>query len=186
LLTIEDDAQATRIAAAALRRLWRPAPATHPFTLLADAAARWSRDLPREFALTAPPINPGVLAEGLYALEALGPDRDSPVVLHQDLHAGNILAAEREPWLVIDPKPLVGPREFDVASLLRDRRPLLLGPDGPRMIRRRLDILADELPVDREKMRLWGIAHAFAWGLSSDGTPYQGHMRAAEILHALR
>ena len=44
------------------------------------------------------------------------------VLLNQDLHADNILAAEREPWLVIDPKPLVGEREFGVAAIVRGGR----------------------------------------------------------------
>jgi len=50
------------------------------------------------------------------------------VVLHQDFHSGNVLRATRERWLAIDPKPLVGEREFAAASLLRDRRWLLGGP----------------------------------------------------------
>ena len=41
------------------------------------------------------------------------------VLLHQDLHAENVLAAGREPWLVIDPKPLAGEREFAVAPIVR-------------------------------------------------------------------
>ena len=51
-----------------------------------------------------------------------GPTQGELVVAHQDFHSGNILRATREPWLAIDPKPLVGEREFDTASLLRDRR----------------------------------------------------------------
>lgn len=41
------------------------------------------------------------------------------VLLHQDLHADNVLRAGREPWLVIDPKPLTGEREFGVAPIVR-------------------------------------------------------------------
>ncbi len=36
------------------------------------------------------------------------------VMLCTDLHAGNVLAAEREPWLVIDPKPYVGDPAYDI------------------------------------------------------------------------
>jgi streptomycin 6-kinase len=67
---------------------------------------------------------------------------------------------------VIDPKPLAGEREFDAASLLRDRRWLLGRPDDAHRIRRRLDLLSSELGLDRERMRRWGIAHALAWGVS--------------------
>ena len=41
------------------------------------------------------------------------------MLVNQDLHADNVLAAEREPWLVIDPKPLTGEREFAVAPIVR-------------------------------------------------------------------
>jgi streptomycin 6-kinase len=85
-------------------------------------------------------------------------------VLHQDFHGGNVLRAEREPWLAIDPKPLVGEREFDTASLLRDRRAELVDDPKPQdRIRRRLDQLSADLELDRERMRGWGVAHALAW-----------------------
>jgi streptomycin 6-kinase len=89
-------------------------------------------------------------------------------VLHQDFHGGNVLRAEREPWLVIDPKPLVGEREFDAGSLTRDRRWLLGQPGDAARLRRRLDVLSAELDLDRERVRRWGIAHALAWGVSDD------------------
>jgi streptomycin 6-kinase len=41
------------------------------------------------------------------------------VLVNQDLHADNILRAEREPWLAIDPKPLLGEREFGLAPVIR-------------------------------------------------------------------
>ena len=87
-------------------------------------------------------------------------------MLHQDFHGGNVLRAGRMPWLAIDPKPLLGEREFDVASLLRDRRDELGRVDDRRRIRRRLDILVDELGLERERMRRRAIAHALAWGMS--------------------
>ena len=50
-------------------------------------------------------------------LRDLGPSQSSSVLFHQDLHGDNVLAAAREPWLVIDPKPLVGEREFSAAPI---------------------------------------------------------------------
>jgi streptomycin 6-kinase len=97
-------------------------------------------------------------------LESPGP----PVVLHQDFHGGNVLRAAREPWLAIDPKPLLAERELDVASLLRDRRPdLAVDPAPARRVRRRLDQLAAELDLDRERARRWGVIHALAWGVEA-------------------
>ena len=86
------------------------------------------------------------------------------VVLHQDLHGGNVLRAERSPWLAIDPKPLVGEREFDLASLIRDTRERI----DERLVRRRLDLLSELLGLDRERMRCWALVHALAWGVEGD------------------
>ena len=60
-------------------------------------------------------------------------------------------------------------RAFDVASLLRDRRPELAG--GPAPVRRmgcRLDHLSELLGLDRERMRRWAVVHALAWGMADD------------------
>lgn len=100
------------------------------------------------------------------ALVELATSQGEQVLLHQDFHGGNVLRAERSQWLAIDPKPLVGEREFDAASLLRDRRWELVLPAGEQIVQRRLEILAAELGLDQERMRLWGIAHALAWGIS--------------------
>ncbi len=141
------------IAAGVFRRLWRPAAPGHPFRTLADAAAEWATELE---ARREEPI----VRVAVECLRELGPTQGEQVVLHQDLHGGNILAAERDGWLAIDPKPLVGEREFDLASLIRDRRFAF----DERLPKRRLDFFAGELGLDRERARGWAIAHAVAWG----------------------
>jgi streptomycin 6-kinase len=166
LWLVEDEDEATRIAASVLRRIWRPAPAAHRFRMLAGEAARWAVELPAEWDALGRPFERRVLDEAIAACVELGSHQGDHVVLHQDFHGGNVLRAEREPWLAIDPKPLVGEREFDAASLLRDRRWLLGGSGDAARIRRRLDLLSSDLDLDRERMRRWGIAHALAWGFS--------------------
>jgi streptomycin 6-kinase len=170
LWSVEDDAEATRIGAEVLGRLWRKAPGEHGYRLLADESARWARELPASWDALTRPFERQLLDEAVAACIELGADQGEQVVLHQDFHGGNVLEAEREPWLAIDPKPLVGEREFDAASLLRDRRWEIGQPDDADRIRRRLDLLADELALDRERMRRWGIAHALAWGISGQKT----------------
>ena len=95
-------------------------------------------------------------------------------VCHQDFQGSNVLRAEREPWLAIDPKPIVGEPAFDVASLLRDRR----WDIRAAVIRRRLDLLADELDLDRDRMRGWGLVHALYWGVGSARSRGHGRVRA--------
>lgn len=164
LWELADEEEANRMGAAVLRRLWRPAPAASSFRRLADEAARWAEELPARWQELGEPFERELLEEAVAFLGEAGPAQGEEVVLHQDFHGGNVLRGERQPWLAIDPKPLVGEREFDVASLLRDRRgELVRDPDPRARVRRRLDQLADELELDRERMRGWGVAHALAW-----------------------
>jgi streptomycin 6-kinase len=167
LWDVADEEEANAAAAAVLRALWRPPPARHDIRPLAGEARRWAAELPGRFARHGAPFDRAVLDRAVGWIEELlgAPDGD-PVVLHQDFHGGNVLRAERERWLAIDPKPLVGERAFDAASLLRDRRPDLAGEAHPvRRMRRRLDQLSEALALDRERMRRWAVVHALAWGL---------------------
>lgn len=148
LWALPDD-EATEIAAGVLEELW--VPAAEPFRRLEDAAARWAEELPGR-GLDRELVEPAVA----FLREAGATQRES-LLLHQDLHGGNVLLSERG-WLAIDAKPLVGEREFDVASLIRDRR-----PTSKRRMERRLAFLVDRLQLDPERTRGWAIAHAIAW-----------------------
>lgn len=181
LWQVPDEEEANRAAAAVLRRLWRPPPAEHAVRLLADQAASWAAELPARWEGLGRPFERALLEEAVGFLRDAGPSQGEPVLLHQDFHGGNVLRATREPWLAIDPKPLVGEREFDTASLLRDRRPELLGdPGAAARMRRRLDQLAAGLDLDRERMCGWGVAHALAW--NGD----EGMIACARLLAAAR
>jgi streptomycin 6-kinase len=166
----EQEDAANAIVANLLRRLWRPVADGSPHRSLAQAAAEWAEQIPATWQSLGRPFERSLVDRAVEALEAFAPDQGEQVLLHQDLHGGNLLRAEREPWLVIDPKPLIGEREFDLASLLRDRRDsLAVDPDPAGRIRRRLDLLASETGLDRDRLRGWGIAHALAWGTDRNG-----------------
>jgi streptomycin 6-kinase len=99
----------------------------------------------------------GLVCDGLATFKDLLRTSQNEVLLATDLHAGNILQAEREPWLVIDPKPFVGDPAYDVTQHLfncLDR----LRVDANGLIRR----LADLAEVDYERVRLWTFARAAA------------------------
>jgi streptomycin 6-kinase len=139
------DEEGIPIAASLLTRTSRPLGEDHPFDRLADEAARWAMTLPPRWADLA---------------MQLGASIEEEVLVSQDFHQGNILRAEREPWLAIDPKPLAGEHEFGAAALLRDRRWEI----DAETVRRRFDFLSERLGLERGRMRGWGIVHALAWG----------------------
>jgi streptomycin 6-kinase len=140
-----------------LPRLWKPA--GDPFHTLAEEAAWWLEYLPRESR-----VEPLLREAAIDALRELVPTQGEQVLVHQDLHGENVLAAQREPWLVIDPKPLVGEREFGVAGLIRSFE---LG-HSKRAVLHRLDRLSSELGLDRERARGWAIGQTIAWSGGSD------------------
>jgi streptomycin 6-kinase len=77
------------------------------------------------------------------------------VLLVTDLHAGNVLRSQREPWLVIDPKPFVGDPAYDATQhLFNCRERLRAHPDAT------IDRFADLLGVDPNRVRLWTFARA--------------------------
>ena len=122
------------------------------------------------------PFERSLLDAAIGRLRELAETQGEQVLLHQDLHADNVLRAEREPWLVIDPKPLVGEREFAVAPIVRGYE---LG-HSRRAVCHRLDRLTAELGLDRERTRGWTIAQTLAWAYD-DGW-HEGHVEVARWL----
>jgi streptomycin 6-kinase len=185
LSDVPDEDEANTAAARVLASIWRPPPKSHPFGLLADDAASRVKELPARWNALGRPFERLLLDAGVAAYRELGQAQEGAVVCHQDFHGGNILRATREPWLAIDPKPLVGERAFDTAWLLRDRRAsILTDPHPHRRMRRRLDLLCGELGLERERMRGWGIARALAWGIDTGGVQ-RGHIECARLLLAV-
>ena len=98
-------------------------------------------------------LDHGLARDGIAALRALPASAQSTVLLCTDLHAGNVLAADREPWLMIDPKPFVGDPAFDaVQHMLNCDERLASDPAGLA------DRMADLLDLDRDRVRLWLFA----------------------------
>jgi streptomycin 6-kinase len=150
-LGAEYDDESVAVAARAMQRLWREPPADVEWPTLVANAERWSREFPQRYP------RGRLLDEALDAIRTLAPTQERLVLCHQDLHGGNILRAQREPWLVIDSKPIVAEPAYDTAALVRDAQPTLAE------LRRRLDLLSELLGLDRERMRLWGIVKCLAW-----------------------
>ncbi len=142
------------IMARLLRRLWRTPPAPHPFRPLAAMVAQWSAETIAEIQRWP---DPGLVQAGLRVFAELARPAATDVLLATDLHAGNVLRAQREPWLVIDPKPFVGDPAYDATQhLLNCEDRLRADLDGT--IRR----FADLLELDYARVRLWLFARAAA------------------------
>ena len=148
-------------------------PAGSPFRTLADEATWWIAHILDRWAHSEPELSRAAME----ALERLSRTQGEQVLVHQDLHAGNVLRAEREPWLVIDPKPLGGELEFALAPIIRGRE---LG-HSEEAVRTRLDSLSIELGLDRERARGWALGQTLAW---AEGEHVEEHLQVARWLLA--
>lgn len=150
------------VACAVGQRLWRPVGADAPFDRLSDLVARWSRELPLD--------GPGqgysrlMIDEAVRLGQALVASSPAPLLLHGDLHPGNILAAQREPWLAIDPKPVVGDPAYDWAQLLGNRCEAALALADPcaELVRQALQ-LAALCGQDPRRVAGWAFVKALGW-----------------------
>jgi streptomycin 6-kinase len=180
LTSVEDEDKANLIAARLLRRIWRPLLAGHPFSRAADEAGRWANELPGMFDAAGRLGHRPLVTEAIELAYHLAATEGELVLGSRDAHQGNILSAEREPWLAIDVKPIAAEREYGCGALLRDRRAELAGdPAAARRMSRRLDLLSDELDLERERLRGWGLLQAVVLGLWSLSV---GDVREGELL----
>src|SRR5262245_16251161 len=137
-----------------LRRLWRVSAPPHPFRPLSVMTANWANETTADSARWP---DCGLVQEGLRLFEELSRPSANDVLLATDLHAGNVLQAHREPWLVIDPKPFVGDPAYDATQhLLNSKERVRAQPKDT--IRR----FADLLGVDDDRVRLWMFARLVA------------------------
>jgi streptomycin 6-kinase len=138
-----------------LPRLWKSGDGFRP---LAEEAEFWIEHELQDVA------DARLKDAALHYLAELAPSQGEQVLLHQDLHGENVLSAQRERWLVIDPKPLAGEREFSVAPIVRSDE---LG-HSKRDTLYRLDRLCADLGLDRDRALGWTVAQTVAWSGGSD------------------
>ncbi|ABL81402.1 MULTISPECIES: aminoglycoside phosphotransferase family protein [unclassified Nocardioides] len=150
------DVEACAVVGALYERLHVPAPPQ--LVTLSSCVARWGVELaalPRDAPLPRRLVEQAAsLCRSLAADEAT----DGRLV-HTDLHYENVLAADREPWLAIDPKPLSGDPHYEVAPMLWNRWDDLLSAsrsvrDG---IRLRFHTLVDVAGLDERRARDWVV-----------------------------
>jgi streptomycin 6-kinase len=94
-------------------------------------------------------------------------------LIHGDLHYENVLAADREPWLVIDPKPINGDPHYEIAPMLWNRWGELHG-DTRGGVRRRFHALVEAAGLDEDRARAWVVVrmvHNVMWELADRGEP---------------
>lgn len=164
-LSKEPEPVQDEILAELLKKIWRVPTPGLPFRPLSDLTDYWT-----ESTLRAQEHWPdsGLVLAGLELFKTLNESAKRSVLLCTDLHAGNVLSAERAPWLAIDPKPFVGDPAYDATQHLWNCK--------ERMLKNPLDTIrrfADLLEVDWERVQAWFFARGVAeprepWGKGSN------------------
>jgi len=202
LSTLEDDEEATHIAAEVMQKIWRPlplesasslansreqAPALQKFIQLSD----WFDGLNRlrsMFDGGTGPLNENLVDRVEHSVKDFFAENHMPVLMHGDFHHFNILSSERG-WLVIDPKGVVGPAGYEVGPFMMNPWDSLSdGIDRRLRSQRRIDILHEHLGWERERILEWSLAHAVisAWWGIEDNTGWEYSLQVAEMLAGIK
>lgn len=176
LSTVEDTHQAVLVIAELLARL-TSVPAPEGMRRLGDIAGEMLADLPEALAaIPDPTVRALVERCGGAVREVVGEPGDR--LLHWDLHFENVLAAEREPWLAIDPKPLAGDPGFDLWPALNNRF------DADDVLWR-FDAMSEVLGLDRERARAWTLGRVLQnalWEIEDGRPPDEEDLEVARRL----
>ncbi|HEY5982752.1 MAG TPA: aminoglycoside phosphotransferase family protein [Anaerolineales bacterium] len=187
LTSIGDDRQATLIAAEVMRGLWRTGITDPRLIRLED----WFRRLGRfrdEHGAGTGPLDPRLFEQAESAARDFFAEDFVPTLIHGDLHHYNILSSRRG-WLAIDPKGVIGPPGYEVGPFLLNPRTDGHPPrDFEHLVGSRLEILADALGMQQERLRLWALAFSVlsaVWCIQ-ENDDFRLDMEAARILAELQ
>ena len=171
LETIPDD-EACEVVAGLYQRIHVPSPPQ--LRTLTSYVERWTADL-AALPLDAP--IPRRLREQCLSLarDLVVDPASVGTMIHGDLHGQNVLAGDREPWLVIDPKPMSGDPHYEPAPMLWNRiqQEQRAGGDLRGLLRRRFHSLVDHGGLDESRARAWVVVRMVlnaSWAVI-DGAP---------------
>jgi len=190
LFNLEDDERATRAACHVMRKLHKAGPAVNDdFPTIAD----WARGMERlrsEFEGGTGPFPRNLVERAESDLSGLMSSMGAPTLLHGDLHHWNILSSQREPWLAVDPKGLIGEPEYETGAWLRNPFPQILEWANPiETIKRRVDQFAAELSFDRQRVLAWGVYQAVLaawWSYEEGGEDWKHGTAIADLIAAVK
>jgi len=189
LITMEDDDETVmRIAAQVMEQYWRPVYEKRPLLSVKNWTSGIAKLRPHFNGTTGP--FPAYLVDAAeHIFTEFVPSQGEQVLLHGDLHHWNILSATRQPWLAIDPKGVIGEREYDTGAILRNPWGKRFDLQELKFVQaRRVDIFCEMLGFDRARILGWGMAQAVLsawWSVEDEGHGWESTLAYAEALYWL-
>ncbi|MCL5996657.1 MAG: aminoglycoside phosphotransferase family protein [Chloroflexi bacterium] len=190
LCDIADDEQATAIAAGIMRKLWLPAPFTYDFPTVAGWLQHMVECAPALTSSTSHTVLASWIDRAVAIYRELAAAPAAHVLLHGDLHHYNILAAERDPWLAVDPFGVVGEPACEAGPWIMNRLPEPFDAGAARRITIQcVDQLAGALDIDRARLAAWSVVRlvlAAFWTWEDHGRGWDDVLACAEILQSIK
>jgi streptomycin 6-kinase len=184
LALVEDDSEATGIAANLMKNLWVPAPDSSKLPGMEEREQSLQRII-RENPTGLGPITASMLNEAATIFAENMKNSTGSFILHGDLHHYNILDGGNRGWVIIDPKGMIGEREYDVIQFLLNKLP---ETGAEPVISRRIDLFTKEAGLQREKLIRWGYAHSIlsaAWSWEESGSCEPSFFNSIGVFKAL-
>ncbi|MGH2510362.1 MAG: aminoglycoside phosphotransferase family protein [Ktedonobacteraceae bacterium] len=189
-LVPEQDEHATSILASVMKRLWQPVPVQHTFPTVEDGGSGL-RHLRTQYNGGYGPFSPHLVQEAEALFRDLSASAPQHMLLHGDLHHENILLSGHT-WRAIDPKGLVGDPGYETGALFYNPLGWMSTvPDPRKILERRVAQLAEELAMERTRIRGWGLAQSVLsawWSVENDpiAVPPRDVLACAEMLANIR
>jgi streptomycin 6-kinase len=155
---LQNESTSIATAATLIQSLWRSPPDSESFPTLIEWFGVFDRF---RLKATGNPLLDALLKRADPMLPILFECSDRTVLLHGDLHHGNILFSKTKGWVSIDPKGVIGDPAYDVGSFMlnmipRDTDDEVIG----EMLAKRLSIFAEKLRMDRLRIARWCFCHS--------------------------
>lgn len=186
---MEDDQEATRIMVSVMKKLWKPLPVDHKFITIES----WTKDL---FQLrewyngTTGPLPEYLIDKAQALFKDLISSQGEQMLLHGDFHHNNVLFSDKHGWMAIDPKGIAGEPCYETAAMLRNPYSTLLKrPHPEQVLKRRIQILSEELGFDAQRIHQWGIAQTVlsaVWSTDEKGKGWEHEIAVVEILDKIK
>jgi streptomycin 6-kinase len=153
LASLDSAEDIARVLGQLSRRLAIPAPPHLPW--LRDKAEEWERRLRADDDELEHPMSRRTVDAAIATVRELGTVQPD-ILIHGDLHGGNVLRANREPWLAVDPKGYAGDPAYDGGNAMRTTMIRVAGSDDPyKAVLRLFDVFAEAAEVDVERVKRW-------------------------------
>jgi streptomycin 6-kinase len=189
LCDAKSDSNATSIAGTVMGALWRLPPDGHTFSNINQLADDFDQ-MRNRFPRGAGPIAADLVDEAITNFRELIGSAPKQLLLHGNLNHDNILCSQRAPGIAINPKGVIGEPAYETAAIIRNLWPdrhFLVNPK--RILRNRINQLAEELELDRQRVYKWAITQSVLsawWGIRVNDCSWEQSLAVANLLRQLK